>query len=198
MLANGNSAKQPTLESIVFLLEALLRKEKSRQDVANWAISYMVEDEYKMLTKKNDYIKQMLEKLSALEIKDSTAKYIYKENNINEWVQEIRGIIKNNENHLLLDGKPIKQPSLDFMINLLKAILDGKKSREEVANWAAFYITHDDPELYPEYRIDETDVWEMLGTLAGIDLQNSPAEYLHNEEDIKGWIQEAKSKISKH
>jgi hypothetical protein len=31
-------------------------------------------------------------------------------------------------------------------------------------------------------------VWKCLDVVAGIDLKDSPSEYLHNEQDIKEWI----------
>ena len=80
------------------------------------------------------------------------------------------------------------QPTKEEIINKLKLILEGKLSREEVADWASEYVMQDEPSIS-----DET-VWELLQVVSGVDLQNSPEEYLHVEQDIKDWIDKFSNK----
>lgn len=79
-------------------------------------------------------------------------------------------------------GEKMGQPTKEEIINKLKLILQGKLSREEVADWASEYVMQDEPNIS-----DET-VWELLQVVSGVDLQDSPDEYLHVEQDIKDWI----------
>jgi len=58
-------------------------------------------------------------------------------------------------------------------------------TREEVSDWASYYVMADDP------TIDDEIVWELLITISGIDILDSPTSYLHSEVDIKDWINQA-------
>lgn len=79
-------------------------------------------------------------------------------------------------------GEKMGQPTKEEIINKLKLILQGTLSRKEVADWASEYVMQDDRDIS-----DET-VWELLQVVSGVDLQDSPDEYLHVEQDIKDWI----------
>jgi hypothetical protein len=79
----------------------------------------------------------------------------------------------------------MKQPSLNEIINNLKSVLLGDKTREEVSDWASCYVMTDNP------TIDNEDVWDLLKTICGIDILDSPTSYLHNEDDINSWIKKA-------
>jgi len=83
---------------------------------------------------------------------------------------------------ILESGEKMKQPTKEEIINKLKMILQGKLTREEVADWASKYVIQDEPNIS-----DET-VWELLQIVSGIDLKDSPDEYLHVEQDIIDWI----------
>ncbi|MFV9511283.1 DNA-binding protein [Tepidibacillus sp. LV47] len=76
----------------------------------------------------------------------------------------------------------MRQPTREEIIDKLKMILSGQLTREEVADWASEYVMQDDPNIS-----DET-VWELLILACGVDLKDSPDEYLHVEEDIIDWI----------
>ena len=39
-----------------------------------------------------------------------------------------------------------------------------------------------------EPNITDEIVWELLQIVSGVDLKDSPDEYLHVEQDIKDWI----------
>ncbi|WP_327874248.1 DNA-binding protein [Aeribacillus composti] len=83
---------------------------------------------------------------------------------------------------ILESGEKMKQPTKEEIINKLKMILQGKLTLEEVADWASKYVMQDEPNIS-----DET-VWELLQIVSGIDLKDSPDEYLHVEQDIIDWI----------
>lgn len=78
------------------------------------------------------------------------------------------------------------EPNMKEVIAKLESVLLGDLNREEVSDWAEFYVMADEP------KIEDENVWEMLKTISGIDILDSPTTYLHNEEDIKEWIEKAK------
>lgn len=76
------------------------------------------------------------------------------------------------------------QPTKEEILSRFKLILQGRISREEVADWASEYVMQDSHDV-----TDET-VWDLLLIACGVDLKDSPDEYLHDEQNIKGWIKE--------
>ncbi|WP_369690842.1 DNA-binding protein [Parageobacillus toebii] len=83
---------------------------------------------------------------------------------------------------ILESGEKMRQPTKEEIIDKLKMILQGKPTREKVADWASEYVMQDEPNIS-----DET-VWGILQIVSGIDLKDSPDEYLHVEQDIIDWI----------
>ena len=79
-------------------------------------------------------------------------------------------------------GEKMRQPTKEEIISKLELILQGTISREEVADWASEYVMQDEPNITDEI------VWELLQIVSGVDLKDSPDEYLHVEQDIKDWI----------
>ncbi|PLR77510.1 DNA-binding protein [Bacillus sp. V3-13] len=76
----------------------------------------------------------------------------------------------------------MEQPTVKDIIEKLELILKGKLSREEVADWASEYVMADDPSISDEV------VWEFLQIVSGVDLKDTPDEYLHWDPDIIQWI----------
>lgn len=76
------------------------------------------------------------------------------------------------------------EPTKEEVLNRFKLILQGTMSREEVADWASEYVMQDFPDVK-----DET-AWQLLKIACGVDLKDSPDEYLHDEQNIKDWIKE--------
>ena len=74
------------------------------------------------------------------------------------------------------------EPTLMEVVEQLQAVLAGSISRESVADWAAAWVMLDNPTL------EDDQVWTLLKQASGIDLKDSPTEYLHNEADIQSWI----------
>lgn len=83
---------------------------------------------------------------------------------------------------ILESGEKMRQPTKEEVVDKLKMILQGKLTREETADWVSEYVMQDEPNIS-----DET-VWELLQIVSGVDLKDSPDEYLHVEQDIIDWI----------
>ena len=74
-------------------------------------------------------------------------------------------------------------PTILEVVNRLQAILKGTISREEVADWAGFWVMADEPD------IEDALLWKLIKQAAGVDLKDSPVSYLHDEADIRSWIE---------
>ncbi|BFH15898.1 DNA-binding protein [Paenibacillus melissococcoides] len=81
----------------------------------------------------------------------------------------------------------MKQPTKEEVISKLLSILQGSLSREEVADWASEIVMQDEP------IVTDEEVWELLKITSGVDIKDSPDEYLHVEQDIMDWINKFKS-----
>lgn len=74
------------------------------------------------------------------------------------------------------------QPTKEELLSKFRSILQGSLSREEVADWASEFVMQDEP------IVTDDDVWELLNLASGVDIKDSPDEYLHVEQDIINWI----------
>ncbi|RJG25916.1 DNA-binding protein [Paenibacillus thiaminolyticus] len=81
----------------------------------------------------------------------------------------------------------MKQPTKEEVLSKLLSILQGSLSREEVADWASEIVMQDEP------IVTDEEVWELLKITSGVDIKDSPDEYLHVEQDIMDWINKFKS-----
>jgi hypothetical protein len=70
----------------------------------------------------------------------------------------------------------MNHPTVSEIIKRLKLILIGEVTREEVSNWASFYVKADDP------NIEDNNVWDLLILRSGLDILDSPTTYFHNDE----------------
>lgn len=76
-----------------------------------------------------------------------------------------------------------KLPSLSDIIEKLELVLKGFLTREEVSDWAAAFILDDELKIYDQ------NLFNLLNLVFGMDLKDSPTEYLHTEIEIKKWIE---------
>ncbi|GIN07123.1 hypothetical protein MKZ19_11420 [Shouchella clausii] len=76
----------------------------------------------------------------------------------------------------------MNEPTKKQIMNKLELVLKNQLTREEVADWASEYT------MQEKYDVSDMEVWKMLMTVSGLDLQDSPGEYLHNDDDIRDWI----------
>jgi hypothetical protein len=77
--------------------------------------------------------------------------------------------------------KPV--PNVEVIVHLFEQVLKNEISREEVAEYAMYFIRNDSI-----YDIRDKDVCRLLDLASGIDLKDSPTDYLHDEQDIMQWI----------
>lgn len=84
--------------------------------------------------------------------------------------------------------------NMDFINKLaieeiLKKVIDGKISRESASDWALkLREKADENRLEFSPREDEGILWDAILFIEGIDLQDSPGVYLHNNDDIYDYI----------
>lgn len=81
------------------------------------------------------------------------------------------------------------EPTVKMIVQLFDQVLRNEVAREEVADFAMHFITND-----TYYDIRDKYVLSLLELASGIDLKDSPTDYLHNEEDIMEWINTYKEK----
>ncbi|GAA1206606.1 hypothetical protein GCM10009664_75440 [Kitasatospora gansuensis] len=90
----------------------------------------------------------------------------------------------------------VNVPSRDEVRKAIVDLLEGRRSREDVDDWAAPWATLDD---LPE--IDDELVWDTLGTLFGCaTLDPSDPEnpgYLHDEVDFRAWLEEFDAAVAR-
>jgi hypothetical protein len=66
-----------------------------------------------------------------------------------------------------------------------RELINGTRSREEVASWASRIRDADDTEgLQYVPPSAEVVLWDALEFLIGVDLKDGPDSYLHNLQDI--------------
>lgn len=80
----------------------------------------------------------------------------------------------------------MEKSTFEEIIEKLQQVIEGELSREEVSNWAekASHFFESEGSLSEK----DISIWKGLDVVMGIDLKDSPAEYLHNEIDIRNWI----------
>ncbi len=81
----------------------------------------------------------------------------------------------------------IQQPSFDEIQKKLLKVVSGELSREDVANWAFYFVAHDD-----QVEIDNYKVWDYLISISLISERiflNDHIDYLYSPDDIKNWIE---------
>ncbi|MFC4012055.1 hypothetical protein ACFOY2_32810 [Nonomuraea purpurea] len=77
------------------------------------------------------------------------------------------------------------EPEREVLRNAINDIIEGRRTREDVASWAERKM------LDLEYeRKTDLVAWEVLKAIAGADLEVEPGSYLHCMEDIQSWMEE--------
>lgn len=80
--------------------------------------------------------------------------------------------------------------SLPMIAQILQRVLAQQLSREAAADWAAQMCTQLEAELITYNPVKmEKQIWDALNYIQGIDLQDAPGSYLHNEEDLRHYLQ---------
>jgi hypothetical protein len=81
------------------------------------------------------------------------------------------------------DADPWTLPSRAQVLSYLEDLIAGRRSREEVADWAATFFGQE----YLGSLVPDDAALEAVNTLAAADLQTSPMEYLYGPEDFEDW-----------
>lgn len=82
----------------------------------------------------------------------------------------------------------IQQPGFDEIQKKLLKIISGELTREDVANWAFYFVAHDE-----EVKIDDFEAWNYLVSICPISEKvflNDRVDYLYSIDDIKDWVED--------
>lgn len=80
----------------------------------------------------------------------------------------------------------IRQPSFDEIQKKLSEVIMGKITREDIANWAYYFIEHDE-----QVEINDFEAWDYLVSICPISekIYHDHADYLYSIDYIKDWIE---------
>lgn len=84
----------------------------------------------------------------------------------------------------------MKTPRIPDIISKLELVLENQLSREEASDWAYQWMMISENEECWETTDYDILVFQSLTRVYGMDMLNSPTEYLHCEEDIRDWVKE--------
>ncbi len=77
--------KQPSKQEIISKLKKVLSEEISREEVSNWAIRYINNDELEI----DDYTTwELLKDIGGIDIMESMNTYLYSDEDINSWISK--------------------------------------------------------------------------------------------------------------
>ncbi|QHJ05933.1 hypothetical protein [Hymenobacter busanensis] len=84
-----------------------------------------------------------------------------------------------------------KEISLPVIAQTLQRVLARQLSREAAADWAAQVCTELEAErLTYNPAKAERQIWAALDYVRGIDLQDAPGSYLHDEENLRNYLKD--------
>jgi hypothetical protein len=76
--------------------------------------------------------------------------------------------------------------SLEEIKQAFDDLIQEKKAREQIANWAAArQLAKDEEDLEYEPPREEEKIWRSITYLMGVDLKNIDGSYLHSIENFK-------------
>lgn len=84
----------------------------------------------------------------------------------------------------MVDDHP-QPPTRDDVAQKLRDLAAGKKSPEEVSDWAQPWVYDDD---LPE--VEDELVWDTLDKLTAADTQSQPGAYMFTTTDFHAWQEE--------
>lgn len=75
--------------------------------------------------------------------------------------------------------------SLDEIKQAFNSLIEGKKPREELSNWAQkLLFAEDDGNLKYDPPSEEARIWNSIKYLIGVDLKDFDGNYLHSKENF--------------
>ena len=85
---------------------------------------------------------------------------------------------------MLVSSDAPPPPSRKEVEAKLRELISGKRSRQEVADWASQWIRASEP------RVGDPAVWKALTSLVGADMLTTDRPYLYGEDDFRAWLEE--------
>jgi hypothetical protein len=82
------------------------------------------------------------------------------------------------------NSSPPPTPSREQVEARLVDLIEGRRSREEVASWASQWVRAADP------GVEDEAVWDALLSLTGADMKTTDRPYLYEEIDFREWLEE--------
>ncbi|MEV4476725.1 hypothetical protein [Nonomuraea sp. NPDC049504] len=64
-------------------------------------------------------------------------------------------------------------------------LIEGRRSREEVASWAACTML-----ALEDAQFSDEIVWDFLMAMTGADIRTAPEAYLYDDDDFRSWLAE--------
>lgn len=81
--------KQPTKQEIISKLQKVLSGELTREEVSNWAMQYIDNDELEI----DDFTAwEFLKEIGGIDVIEAPDVYLYGDEDINKWILENSGI----------------------------------------------------------------------------------------------------------
>ncbi|HZH62196.1 MAG TPA: DNA-binding protein [Metabacillus sp.] len=77
--------RQPIKEEIISKLELILQGTISREEVADWASEYVMQDEPNI---SDETVWELLQIVSGIDLKDSSDEYLHVEQDIIDWINK--------------------------------------------------------------------------------------------------------------
>lgn len=75
-------------------------------------------------------------------------------------------------------------PTREHIIDRLRDLVAGRRTREDVSAWATNFLCNDHP------RISDMIAWDVLTSVGGADLRFDTDQYLYGNVDFNDWIEE--------
>ena len=85
MLENGRPLSAPSQKEVQAKLVALISGDRSREEVASWAESWMIQDEPEV---HDAMVWRTLDRLSGADMIDFDRPYLYDESDLRDWLEE--------------------------------------------------------------------------------------------------------------
>ncbi|MCM3281160.1 hypothetical protein ACFO4U_04890 [Exiguobacterium profundum] len=87
--------------------------------------------------------------------------------------------------------------TIDELINRMEQVLRQERTREEISDWAHQWMEQYENIDGFDWTASDEVVWSCLQTIVGMDLLETPSEYLHDRSDLESWVMAFK-KLKNH
>ncbi|OGB97655.1 hypothetical protein A3F06_03950 [candidate division TM6 bacterium RIFCSPHIGHO2_12_FULL_36_22] len=77
---------EPDFHNVQRQLELLIAGQSSREQISDWAVKWVLVDNY---PEKKEHVWKILKKIAGASLKKSPTEYVYSEENFREWIKEL-------------------------------------------------------------------------------------------------------------